>query len=70
MSCRVIGLGVEDTFRLRIIGDLAPVHPRVTAKYIPTDRNGPARNLLPTNGFKPADSEPHAWELTLSTAVL
>jgi hypothetical protein len=41
MSCRVIGLGVEDTFC-----------------------NGPARNLLPSHGFTPADS--HAWELALS----
>ena len=64
MSCRVIGLGVEDTFLSRIIGELSGRHRRLVAKYIPTDRNGPARNLLPSHGFTPADS--HAWELALS----
>ena len=62
--CRVIGLGVEDTFLSRIIGELSGRHRRLVAKYIPTDRNGPARHLLPSHGFTPADS--HAWELALS----
>jgi FkbH-like protein len=63
MSCRVIGLGVEDTLLSRIIRDLSGRYPRITAKYIPTDRNGPARTLLPSHGFTPTDS--HAWELAL-----
>ena len=60
MSCRVIGLGVEDTFLSRIIDELSARHRRLVAKYIPTDRNGPARNLLPSHGFTPADG--HSWE--------
>jgi FkbH-like protein len=64
MSCRVIGLGVEDTFLHRVLRGLAPAHGRVVAKYIPTDRNGPARNLLPAHGFVQTDS--HQWELTTS----
>ena len=59
MSCRVIGLGVEDTFLSHVIADLSASHARITAKYIPTDRNGPARNLLPEHGFVQVD--PHAW---------
>ena len=66
MSCRVIGLGVEDTFLSRVLADLSASYPRITAKYIPTDRNGPARNLLPDHGFVQVD--PHAWELALSQA--
>jgi FkbH-like protein len=64
MSCRVIGLGVEDTFLARVLQDLAPVHGRIVAKFIPTDRNGPARHLLPSHGFVQTDS--HHWELTTS----
>jgi hypothetical protein len=60
----LIGLGVEDTFLSRIIEELSGRHRRLVAKYVPTDRNGPARNLLPSHGFTPADSD--AWELALS----
>jgi len=65
MSCRVIGLGVEDTFLSRVLSDLSASYPRITAKYIPTDRNGPARNLLPAHGFVPVDQ--HAWALARPT---
>ena len=61
MSCRVIGLGVEDTLLTRIIEDLSAAHRTIVAKYIPTDRNGPARNLLPNHGFEPEDG--HVWRL-------
>jgi len=65
LSCRVIGLGVEDAFFRRVITDLSVKHPRITARYIPTDRNGPARNLLPHHGFVQVDL--HAWELAIQT---
>jgi len=58
-----VGLGVEDTFLSRVIGDLSASHRRITAKYIPTDRNGPARNLLPAHGFAQLDQ--HAWALAV-----
>jgi predicted enzyme involved in methoxymalonyl-ACP biosynthesis len=48
-------------------GDTSAVYSRITAKYIPTDRNGPARNLLPEHGFVQVDQ--HAWELARPTPV-
>jgi hypothetical protein len=35
MSCRVIGLGVEDRFLSRVIADLSVSHPTITAKIHP-----------------------------------
>ena len=49
MSCRVIGLGVEARFLEFVLGALDGAE--VAARIIPTDRNGPVRNLYADNGF-------------------
>jgi FkbH-like protein len=48
LSCRVMGLELEDVFLRTILLHDAPK----VATYIPTGRNGPCAALLPTNGFQ------------------
>jgi FkbH-like protein len=49
MSCRVIGLKVEQQLVARMLTDAAPGVLR--AQIIPTERNAPARNLFSDAGF-------------------
>ncbi len=63
MSCRVIGLKVEQTFLGFILGALADGHSEVLAKIVETTRNGPVRHLYADNGFSLADG---TWRKTLA----
>ena len=47
LSCRVIGLGVEQ----RLLSAVAAAHGPLVARYVETSRNGPARNLYRDGGF-------------------
>jgi FkbH-like protein len=49
MSCRVIGLKVEQAFLEHVLGALEGGE--ITARITPTPRNGPVRNLYRDNGF-------------------
>ena len=51
MSCRVIGLKVEQTFLSFILDALADGHAEALARIIETARNGPVRHLYADNGF-------------------
>lgn len=53
VSCRVMGLGIEDAFLSAILALEARVaaSPNLQATYIPTARNMPIRDLLPRLGF-------------------
>jgi FkbH-like protein len=55
VSCRVMGLGVEDAFLSAMLALEARVatSPHLQATYIPTARNVPIRDLLPRLGFTP-----------------
>jgi FkbH-like protein len=51
MSCRVIGLGVERVLLGRAVESVLERSPTVTARFLPTDRNTPARHLFRDGGF-------------------
>ena len=60
MSCRVIGLGVERVLLGKVIDGLMEKHFSVKGRFLPTDRNTPARNLFRQNGFIESGGE---WTL-------
>jgi FkbH-like protein len=59
MSCRAMGFGLEQFALAEVTRRLDA--PRYTARFIPTDRNGPAAGLYPSNGF--TETEPGLWTL-------
>jgi FkbH-like protein len=62
MSCRAMGFGLEQFALAEVTRRLDA--PRYTARFIPTDRNGPAAGLYPSNGF--TETEPGLWTLASS----
>ncbi len=62
MSCRAMGFGLEQLALAEITSRLDA--PRYTARFIPTDRNGPAAGLYPAHGFR--ETEPGLWTLLAS----
>ncbi|HTD07567.1 MAG TPA: HAD-IIIC family phosphatase [Solirubrobacteraceae bacterium] len=59
MSCRAMGFGLEQFTLAEVTRRLDA--PRYTARFIPTERNGPAAGLYPANGF--TETEPGLWTL-------
>ncbi len=57
MSCRVIGLGVEQRLLTRIVEDAGTS--AILARIVETSRNGPVRNLYRDGGF--TQREDGAW---------
>jgi FkbH-like protein len=64
LSCRVIGLGVDQVFLKDILGRLAETTPAMTARIIKTARNVPARNLYRDQGF--TEIEEGLWHKSLA----
>ena len=62
MSCRAMGFGLEQLALAEVTRRLDA--PRYLARFIPTDRNGPAASLFPSNGF--LEAEPGIWTLDAS----
>jgi FkbH-like protein len=53
VSCRVLGRGVESAFLWQVIEDLTGRGVRtLTARVVPTAKNGPAMDFLPRHGFE------------------
>ncbi|HEY3949119.1 HAD-IIIC family phosphatase [Phenylobacterium sp.] len=63
MSCRVIGLKVEQTFLGFILDDLADRHAEALARIVETARNGPVRHLYADSGFELSDG---VWRRALA----
>lgn len=65
LSCRVLGRGVE-TAVLAAITEAAKREGISTlqAHFLPTAKNAPAKDFLPSHGFQPISDE--AWELSLT----
>jgi FkbH-like protein len=63
MSCRVIGLGVEQRFLAYVLDAAAERHASVVARIVETSRNGPSRHLYADAGF---DYDGEAWRLSLA----
>jgi predicted enzyme involved in methoxymalonyl-ACP biosynthesis len=53
MSCRVLGRGIEQAFMATVLQKVkATGVEALTAEFIPTKKNGIAKNFLPDNHFK------------------
>ncbi len=65
LSCRVIGLGLEDILLQAAVRDLRErLGPTtVVGLFVPTDRNQPARHLFAQNGFRCDASDGTRWLL-------
>ncbi len=61
VSCRVLGLGVEQAFLGEVIAALATDHPQLTARIVETARNAPVRNVYRDAGFTQDDDG--VWRL-------
>lgn len=56
LSCRVLGRGVESAFLAAVAEDAArDGASRLVARFVPTAKNGAARDFLPRHGFAAAD---------------
>jgi FkbH-like protein len=66
VSCRVLGLGVEQAFLAEVIAELAPAHGELAARILETARNAPVRNVYRDAGFM-LDPD-GVWRLTLQSA--
>ncbi|MAS51540.1 MAG: hypothetical protein CL712_06535, partial [Chloroflexi bacterium] len=56
LSCRIMGRGVEDAILSHILKNAKNDGAEsVKAKFIPTEKNKPAEEFLPTYGFKKSD---------------
>jgi FkbH-like protein len=51
LSCRVLGLRVEQSFLAALLADLGSSGAEITAKIVPTARNTPVRNVYRDTGF-------------------
>ena len=65
VSCRVLGLGVEQAFLAEAIAALAPDHPQLAARIVETARNAPVRNVYRDAGFRLGDDG--VWRLETAT---
>jgi FkbH-like protein len=68
VSCRVLGLGAEQTFLAEAIAQLAPDHPQLTARIVETARNAPVRNVYRDAGFTLGDDGRWRLETAASRA--
>ncbi|WP_166139188.1 HAD-IIIC family phosphatase [Nocardioides ochotonae] len=59
MSCRAMGFGLEIALLSRVLA--AEGSGPVTARFVPTERNGPAADLFARAGFREVGG--HRWEL-------
>ena len=66
MSCRVIGLKVEQDLLAAVAAQAAMHGTELRGQIIPTDRNTPVRNLYRDSGFREAADG--WWTLSLGPA--
>jgi FkbH-like protein len=71
MSCRALGLGIEESFLAYLSGFLAARSmPIMLGKLRPTDANAACQPIYRRNGFASADSDPTVWSRSLATPLL
>ena len=67
MSCRALGLAIEDAFLAHLSKQLASEGVTVlSGKLLPTDANLACRQLYSRNGFAPVDGSPGLWSRSLA----
>ncbi|MBQ9759284.1 MAG: hypothetical protein IJW12_05890, partial [Opitutales bacterium] len=68
MSCRALGRGIEIAFAQKLLCALRERGVEtVFAEYLPTTKNAPCRDFLPSLGFVREDTEETRFRLDLQT---
>jgi FkbH-like protein len=63
VSCRVLGRGIESAFLTGVCSDLyASGLTALLAEYVPSEKNGMAKDFLPNHGFQFTE---HGWRRRL-----
>jgi len=71
MSCRALGLGIEDAFLAHLAGSLASEQAAtLVGKLLPTNANMACRQLYSRNGFAQIDGDPGLWSRSLATPLV
>ena len=71
MSCRALGLGIEDAFLAHIANGLVRDHATMMLGQLqPTDVNAPCRQLYSRNGFLQAPDHPALWSRPLALPLV
>jgi FkbH-like protein len=58
MSCRALGLGLEDAFLSYLVNGK---HETIFGRLLPTEANMACRPIYSRNGFVPVDGDPNLW---------
>jgi FkbH-like protein len=66
MSCRALGLGLEDAF-LSYLAD--GKHETIFGKLLPTEANMACRPIYSRNGFVPVEGDPNLWRRAAATPI-
>jgi FkbH-like protein len=71
MSCRALGLGIEDAFLAHLGGQLAAAGAAtLDGRLLPTDANLACRQLYSRNGFTQADGSSGVWSRSLAISLV
>ena len=67
MSCRALGLGIEETFLAELAGNLAAAgETMISGKLLTTDANVVCRTVYRRNGFTQTEGDPTRWIRSLA----
>jgi FkbH-like protein len=70
MSCRALGLGIEETFLAELARQFAAQGLQsISGQLLPTDANFACRQVFSRNGFVPVDGNPALWMRSLATLL-
>jgi predicted enzyme involved in methoxymalonyl-ACP biosynthesis len=66
MSCRALGLGLEDAFLSYLAGGK---HETIFGRLLPTEANMACRPIYSRNGFVPVEGNPTLWCRAAAPAI-
>lgn len=68
VSCRALGLGIEETFLAGLARQLAVAgNTSILGRLVPTEANLACRQVFSRNGFAPEPGQPALWSRALAT---
>jgi FkbH-like protein len=71
LSCRVLGLGVEETFLVHVANRLSQENATtLLGQLVPTEANVACRDLYRRNGFSPVEDDPTLWIRPLTARLV
>jgi len=70
LSCRALGLGIEEAFLAGLARQLAAAgQPCLSGQLVPTDANLACRQVFSRNGFAPVPGQPALWTRSLAAPL-